>query len=187
MTDVMIDFETFGNGKDACLCQIGACYFDRKTGAIGATMKINVDARTSQRSGAALDADTVYWWLQQSPAAIASIVEGPHVHIDDAIAQLNHFLAGAEAIWSHATFDFSILQETVKRLAIKPEFKYKAARDIRTLNDLAGIPKDQWPKREGVHHDALADAIFQAGYVTMMLKKLSHERDQSQMYDGLKL
>ena len=58
MKDVMIDLETFGNGSDACIIQIGGAYFNRVTGEIGETFKRNVDARTSEREGARLDADT---------------------------------------------------------------------------------------------------------------------------------
>ena len=66
MKDVMLDFETFGNGKNACICQIGVAYFDRKTGKIGKTWKVNVDARTSQASGAGFYADTGYFLPSQS-------------------------------------------------------------------------------------------------------------------------
>lgn len=173
MTDVMIDFETLGNGKNAAICQIGACFFNRRTGEIGATFKMNIDARSSVESGADLDADTIYWWLSQSPEAIKSITVGsPLENIMLAMNALNVFLAGAKQIWSHATFDFVILQETMKRLKIKPTFKYNAARDIRTLMDLADIPKEQWPKREGTHHDGLDDAIYQVSYCVMALQKL---------------
>jgi hypothetical protein len=51
MKDVMLDIETFGNGKHAAICQIGACYFDRSNGEIGATFKVNVDARSAEKSG----------------------------------------------------------------------------------------------------------------------------------------
>jgi len=66
MKDVMIDFETFGNGKHACLCQIGAVYFDSTTGELGAEYKANIDAANHSKLGGDLDADTVYWWLAQS-------------------------------------------------------------------------------------------------------------------------
>ncbi len=43
MRDCMIDFETLGTGPDAAIIQVGACYFDRVTGEIGATFKRNFD------------------------------------------------------------------------------------------------------------------------------------------------
>lgn len=169
--DVMLDLETFGNGKNACIVQIGACFFDRRTGDIGKTFKCNVDARSSVASGAEMDADTVYWWLDQSDNAINSICDKPLLGIQTAMQDLNLFLEGADNIWSHATFDFVIIQETFKRLNIKPLFSYRFARDIRTLVELAGVKTGSYI-REGVHHDALADCFHQVRYCTDAIKKL---------------
>lgn len=173
MTDVMLDFETLGNGKDAAICQVGACYFSRHSGLVGSMFKRNVDARTSVESGAELDADTVYWWLSQSKEAIESITQPPGslINIRMAMGELNDFLEGAEQIWSHATFDFVILQQTLKRLNIKPKFSYRAARDIRTIVDAAGINTKLFT-REGVHHDALDDCVHQVQYVAAALNSL---------------
>lgn len=170
MKEAMLDFETFGNGKNALVVQVGACFFDRTNGNIGETFKMNVDAKSAQESGGEFDADTVYWWMQQHPLAIESILKSPALPIAEVFEGLNFFLSQAESIWSHATFDFVILTETLKRLRMKPKFSYRAARDIRTLKDLAGgIPAIE---RKGIHHDALDDAIYQAQYTSAMLQKL---------------
>lgn len=163
---VMLDFETLGNGKNACVAQVGACYFGE--GDVSDRFKRTVNAEDSIRNGAAMDASTVYWWLSQSPEAIKSITAGPLSSERETFEQLNDFLAEADEIWSHATFDFVILMESMKRLGIKPKFSYRHARDIRTLHALSGLDRDA-TKREGVHHDALDDAVYQAGYVMKML------------------
>jgi exodeoxyribonuclease VIII len=173
MKDVMLDLETFGIGPNACVVQIGACYFDRETGELGESFKANIDARSAVKNGAVIDADTVYWWLKQSKEAIASITTEPQTPNSmefDVFYALNIFLEGAKYVWSHATFDFVIVTNTLRRLSIKPSFKYTAARDIRTLVDLAGIGKMQ--NREGIHHDALDDCKFQVAYCVEALNKL---------------
>lgn len=175
MTDVMIDFETLGNGKNACVVQVGACYFNRFTGEIGETFKANIDAGSAIKSGAEMDADTVIWWLSQSKEAIGSILEKPMLDITTAFYTLNEFLKNARAIWSHATFDFVILSETMKRLQIKPLYTFRAARDIRTLLDLSGIDYKVFP-REGIHHDGLADAIHQVKYCTAALHAIEKRK-----------
>jgi exodeoxyribonuclease VIII len=167
----MIDFETLGNGKNACVTQIGACYFDPETGEIGEKFECNVDARSAVASGAEIDADTVYWWLSQQPAAIKSMTQEPLFDIETAFMALNEFLDGAKEIWSHATFDFVILQETMKRLKIKPAYHYGSARDIRTLMAITKAKKSG--TREGIHHNGLADCIYQVGYVVNALKRLN--------------
>ena len=159
----MLDLEALGNGKNACIVQIGACYFDRDTGEIGETFKVNVCAHSATDSGAELDAQTVYWWLTQSREAIDSIVAQPRVDITVAMHDLNSFLSKAKCIWSHATFDFVIVTETFRRLRIKPLFSYSTCRDIRTLVDMAKLTIDK-TERTGLHHDALADCEHQVKY-----------------------
>ncbi len=171
MNNVMIDLETLGNGENKCIVQIGACYFDRLTGDIGQTFKCNVDAKSATDAGFQLDAQTVYWWLAQSEAARASILEDPKLPVEVALKKLNAFLAPAKYIWSHATFDFVTVMETYRKLNIKPAFSYRTARDIRTLMDLFNITVDK-TEREGVHHDGLADAIHQVKYCHKAFVKL---------------
>ena len=171
MKDVMLDLETLGNGKNKCICQIGACYFDRETGEIGATLKINVDAKSHVKYGGELDADTVYWWLNQSKEAQNSILAGPRIGIVEAFNQLNEFLSSAGAVWSHATFDFVTIQETFKQLGIKPTFHYRVARDLRTIVDAGKVTINKI-KREGLHHDALEDCKFQVKYCVEALNNI---------------
>lgn len=170
MKDVMIDIETFGNGKNALICQIGGIYFDRKTGETSKHFKVNIDARSVEKSGGQFDADTVYWWLSQSRDAIDSITSDPKFDITVAMNDFNDFLKDADAVWSHATFDFVIVTETLKRLGIKPKFPYKVARDIRTLTDLAKVNTKK--PRSGIHHDALDDCKYQIAYCVEAMNKL---------------
>lgn len=172
MKHVMLDFETLGNGKNACVVQVGACYFDSTTGEVKETFKRNIDARSSVKNGGEFDADTVYWWLSQSKEAIDSITAAPLVDIVAAMNDLNEFLSDAGAVWSHATFDFVILQETLKKLGIKPKFHYRVARDLRTLVSLARVVSIKTFAREGTHHDALEDCKFQVKYCVAALNQL---------------
>lgn len=167
----MLDFETLSTDANATIIQIGACYFNRQTGEIGRTFKVNVDAVSSVDSGTVIDPQTVYWWLSQSTEAIRSVTEGEKTNIVKAFSDLNDFLSNVDEIWSHATFDFVILQNTMKRLKIKSQYHYRAARDIRTLNSLA-VNKKFDGKRDGVHHDALDDCIFQVKYVVEALNSI---------------
>lgn len=169
--DVMLDFETFGTNANACVVQVGACYFSRTTGKVGHTFLRNVDAQSAVNSGATMDAETIYWWLQQDKEAIKSITEEPMYHIRAVFEDLNDYLANATAIWCHSSFDFSILMETLKRLNIKPKFKYSLARDIRTLVDLSKLNYKKIP-RKGIHHNALDDCKHQVTYCLKALKKI---------------
>jgi hypothetical protein len=174
MKDVMIDFETLGNGKDKCICQVGAVFFNNITGELGAEFKANIDAATHAAVGGKLDADTVYWWLAQSRAAQDSIL-GPKVSILEAMTSLNEFLAPAARVWSHATFDFVTLMETFKQLNLKPTVSYKQGLDLRTLCYLAGTSVSDFT-REGVHHDGLEDAKHQVKYCVSSLNAVKNNK-----------
>lgn len=170
MNRAMIDFETLGAGTNACIVQVGACYFDEN--GINSTLKINFDAEDCQRNGAVIDANTVFWWLNQESEARKSIIKEPCALEFHALLKLNSFLKPADEIWSHATFDFVIITEALKRRNIKPDFSFRVARDIRTLTALCPNFDRNSVQREGTHHDALDDAIYQAKYVTAMLSML---------------
>lgn len=172
MKDIMLDLETLGNGKSAAICQIGACYFDRHTGAIGETFKVNVDVASSVRAGAKLDAETVYWWLSQSDEARASILADPKVTLEQALILFNEFSSKSKEIWSHATFDFVTIMDSYKLCNINPTFSFRSARDIRTLVDLARVTTKK-TERTGLHHDALEDCKHQVKYCTEAFNKLN--------------
>lgn len=166
MNKAMIDLETFGTGTNACVVQIGACYFDEQ-GNIGKSLKMNVDGIDSQKNGGVIDASTIYWWLEQSEEArkgISNKIFNNSYAEKYAWECLNSFLSEAKEIWSHATFDFVIMTEAFKRLQLKPTFHYRAARDIRTLLSVTNYQKKL--QRVGVHHDALDDCKFQVAYCT---------------------
>lgn len=186
MKDVMLDFETFGNSKDKCLCQVGAIYFDNKTGELGKSYKSNIDAASHVKLGGKIDAETVYWWLKQSDAARNSISAVPEITKDvyTVMTELNEFLKDATRIWSHATFDFVTLNDTLKQLNIKPRFSYKAGMDLRTLVYLAGIKVDK-TSREGTHHDALDDCKYQVKYCVTSLNAIKTNKKAINLLSSL--
>lgn len=184
MKDVMLDFETLGNGKDKCLCQVGAIYFDRVTGELGPYYKATIDAESHAKLGGQLDASTVYWWLAQSEEARKSILAENKVDIFPAMVELNEFFKGAERIWSHATFDFVTLMDTLKQLGIKPSFGYKSGLDIRTLVYLSGISMSDIP-REGTHHDALDDCKHQVKYCVAAMNAIKGNKQTVNLINRL--
>jgi hypothetical protein len=172
MQDVMIDFETFGTGFNSVVVQVGACFFDRKTGEIGKTFIHNIAVDSSVDQGFEMDGDTIYWWLQQDIVAIESILAHPRLSVDVVFHALNDFIEGSEAVWSHATFDFVIMMNHFKRLNIVPLVSFRTARDIRTLVDIANIDVGSY-KGTGTKHNALDDCKFQVKYVVDGLNNLS--------------
>ncbi len=163
----MIDLETLGTRSDAAIIQIGACYFDRVTGEIGKQFYINVGKFDDRFT---VDYGTIAWWLQQSQEARESVTNLPNASIEEAMHYLAEFLKGADCLWAHATFDLPIIQHAFDVFHIKNPVHFRGMRDIRTLMDISDH-KSETP-REGVHHTALDDAMFQVVYCVEALNQL---------------
>ena len=168
MKDVMIDLETLGTKSTAAIVQIGACYFDRETGEIGQTLKLNIQYPNGF-GPFTVDFGTVSWWLQQGEEARSSIL-GNAMYIAEAMEILRDFLKGADNLWAHATFDLPIIQHAFDFCNFKNPVHFRGMRDIRTLMDLADHRSTV--ERTGTHHDALDDCKFQVQYCVEALNKL---------------
>ena len=92
--------------------------------------------------------------------------------LSSALWEFQHFIHRVEnhLIWSHATFDFVIINNAMRRMNI-PGLNYKSARDLRTLVDLAGMTQDDYPK-SGKTHNALDDCFFQVQYAVKAFDKI---------------
>lgn len=169
MKDVMIDIETMGTRSTSMIVQIGACYFDRETGEIGKTFKININPLDDKLT---VDWHTIKWWLIQSEEARNSIIDESFHDTYSALTELQDFLnIEAKYIWSHATFDIPILLNAFHVYNLKFPLHYTKMRDIRTLMDIANH-KGNKQARVGTHHDALDDCEFQVKYCVEAMNKL---------------
>lgn len=169
MKDIMIDIETLGTRSTSAIIQVGACYFNRDTGEIGDTFTVNI---TPQYNLFTTDTETMNWWNERPLEAQEAVFSNP-IGIETAIRDLHDFLDRDDVrIWSHATFDIPILLNAFQVLGLKFPIHYKKMRDIRTLMDLADHYGTK--EREGIHHNALDDCIFQVGYCTEAFNKLKH-------------
>lgn len=164
MNHIMFDLETLDTSANAAIIQIGACYFDPSTGEVGQTYFSNV----VPDDNATINEKTVMWWLSQPKEAQEALFAN-RVLIEDALPNFLQFVNRANNLWSHATFDFGILQNTILRLGLKP-INYKFSRDIRTLTHLS--PRIELKTRKGIHHNALDDAKFQVQYTVACLNAL---------------
>jgi len=170
MKDLMLDIETLGNKPDAVIVQIGACYFDRYTGEIGDTFSINIRPQDCINQGFTVDGDTIKWWMEQ--AEHSWTIGG--LDLRPALERFKQFAKDAKYVWSHATFDVPILTNAYKKLIIGMPFHYRAARDLRTLVDLANIEYTPSAERE-CQHDALGDCKYQVEYAVRCINKLKGE------------
>lgn len=181
--ELMVDIETMGININAPIIQIGAVYFSLATGETGDEFLVNIDLEDSIKHGATPDGRTIYWWLFQSKEARDMLRDDviPMMYEDMGLQEFNQFAARATRVWSHATFDFVMLMNSMRRRDIQPTIHYRKARDIRTLTSLADMTREEIEmtrtERVGVHHNGLDDAIYQVAYCSAAYNKLKGDID----------
>ena len=169
MKDLMIDLETLGTSNNALITQIGACFFDRKTGEIGKQFLINIDIQSGIDAGFTIDGGALAFWFDQ-PRESATFLNAP-VSVDVAAHRFFSFAKNAKHVWSHATFDFCLISNFYNRMKMQMPFHYSSTKDIRTLVELAGFTREDDAIRSDAH-DALKDCIYQVGYCVKAINKL---------------
>ena len=180
---VMVDLETMGKKNNAPIVAIGAVVFDPATGSIGESFYKVVCLESSVNWGAVIDPSTVIWWLKQSSEARSAIVNDDAIPLQDALLQFREFVSDNVAggskkaqVWSNgASFDNSILRSSYDCIAEDYPWEYWNDRDVRTMVELGQAisfdPKTTIPF-EGSRHNALADAIHQARYVSAIWQRI---------------
>ncbi|MDE4776278.1 3'-5' exoribonuclease [Klebsiella pneumoniae] len=180
---VMVDLETMGKKHNAPIVAIGAVVFDPTTGSIGESFYKVVCLESSVNWGAVIDPSTVIWWLKQSSEARSAIVNDDAIPLLDALLQFREFVSdnvtgGSKKaqVWGNgASFDNSILRSSYDCIAEDYPWEYWNDRDVRTMVELGQAisfdPKTTIPF-EGSRHNALADAIHQARYVSAIWQRI---------------
>ena len=180
---VMVDLETMGKKHNAPIVAIGAVVFDPATGSIGGSFYKVVCLESSVNWGAVIDPSTVIWWLKQSSEARSAIVNDDAIPLQDALLQFREFVSDNVAggskkaqVWGNgASFDNSILRSSYDCIAEDYPWEYWNDRDVRTMVELGQAisfdPKTTIPF-EGSRHNALADAIHQARYVSAIWQRI---------------
>lgn len=168
MTDFMVDIETISTKPNAAIVAIGACEFDMETGKTGRRFYTNIDWKSNQGYGRSVDLNTIKWWMKQSDAARMALLEGETATLPSAMLKFALFYkeCGNLPIWSHANFDEQILRNAFEAVDIVTPWHFRDIRDIRTLMGMLPRGTDIPGKREGTHHNALDDALFQCQYVS---------------------
>ena len=175
MNNVSIDIETMGNTKNAAIVSIGAAFFNLGTEEIGETFYADIDLTTCMDAGMELNADTIYWWMRQSEPARDALQPNKNTqHIGQALADLHNFLLhtydsttskNLEPWGNGSGFDLGILDEAFKRFKMKTPWNFWNERDMRTIVKIgnAFLPYNarETIEREGTHHNAVDDAIYQ--------------------------
>lgn len=174
--DITIDIETLSTEKNAVVLTIGACVFDRFNRNLPPidSIHLKLDKESPIAMGMHISPNTQRWWSEQSEAARAGI-EGGTLSLPEALEKLTDTLVAWRAMnpnkkinfWANdPDFDLTILGESYKACGQMAPWQYWEGRSVRTIKMLAeemhSFDSRKRYKREGVHHNAEDDAIYQA-------------------------
>lgn len=183
-THLMVDIEAFGKKADSPVVSIGAVFFDPSTGNTGSEFYKVISLESAMASGGVPDASTIIFWLKASPEARSEIVMDDAIPLDDALLQLNEFIAESAAngteyvqVWGNgATYDNVLLEASYDRTGIPCPWKFWNNRDVRTVVELGKAvgcePRYEIPF-DGEPHKAISDALHQIKYVSAIWQRLT--------------
>lgn len=173
MKHIMLDLETLDTASSAVVISIGAVAFDPRTNALGDKFYVELtdDIARQQAHGRTIAIDTVRWWMRQDALAKRVFSMSPPDGVErantlDALSRFGLFVATNGArdaeLWGNgADFDNIILGNLYDAFGLRKPWSYSRNRCYRTMKNL-GIGPRRPQVREGVHHNALDDAITQA-------------------------
>lgn len=174
-THVMLDLETMGLGPTAAIVAIGAVQFGlTEEGAewLGPSFYRVVKLTSSTEAGGTMDASTALWWLRQADEARAALLDLQADDLAHALSDFQFWMAGLSSssaqphpcVWGNgAAFDNVILRGAFERLGMAPPWSHWDDRCFRTMK--REHPQIGPPQRQGVHHNALDDAMHQARHL----------------------
>lgn len=169
---VMLDLETWGTGNDALIVSIGACKFNDTD--ILDRFHVAVDPTTGKAFGREIDASTMLWWLDPArEEARRSWLELERVDLGTALYGFATWLFTSPevvALWGNgSTFDNVILRSAFAACGVVYPVQFWQDQCYRTMKYRA--PEVELV-REGVHHNALDDAISQARHLQAIVLHL---------------
>lgn len=175
--DIMIDLETLSSASDAAMVAIGAVRFDLRNGVVPDSGK-NVfyqviNAKSAQKAGGRIDADTVMWWMGQSEGARKALLVDDAMPIETALKDFSAWVREVPCggMWGNgADFDNVVLCNSYLRLGYTAPWAWTMNRCYRTMNLVMGAGIEF--TREGTHHNALHDAISQARHLCKIFGQL---------------
>lgn len=182
LPETMIDLETLGTTSRSAIIAIGAVHFSPITGKIDTrnTFYRRIDWSSAMR-GRHVAADTLIWWMRQDKAARLEVIKGG-TKMKDALQELIEWFPENNRVWGNgSSFDVSMTEDCLLQYGLPIPWKFWNVRDMRTIKAMAkGLPGMSEATREGTHHNALDDAIFQAQQVCQMWRVIMKQGQPAQ-------
>ncbi len=186
MSHIMLDLETLGTWPGSAIVSIGAVVFSPADG-LGATFSRVISTRSCYTAGLSSDPDTMKWWDKQEPRARAVLAQADCTAAWDlrqTLIDFGQFIDdnggyGRTRIWGNgADFDNALIAAACRAVRLQLPWRFYNSRCYRTLKALA--PAVTPPERQGIHHNSLDDATFQATHAIAIMKHLTPSKEEAQ-------
>ena len=175
MEHLMLDLETMGTESTSAIVSIGAVMFDPESNKLGEAIHIPISLKSAMTCGLKINPDTILWWLKQSENARGStFTDGAH-ELHDGLGIFSEWMGKQHdkakiKIWGNGSdFDNVILANAYQSQGYQLPWKFYNNRCFRTLKNMVLLDEQAQktivvPTREGTHHNAMDDAIYQAKF-----------------------
>ena len=177
--ELSIDIETTGTLVTSQILSIGLAMFNLDTGVIGATLYVPIELDNDEEINATIG--TIKFWVHQAqvnPDALIGLLdsyEPTHnsVPMLKALRMIEGFVKSNKpaGVWANSPkFDLGIVEYQFQQNNVPVPWSYSSDRCMRTLRKFAGNIEIH---TDGVSHNALSDAIWQAKYISAACHKLN--------------
>jgi exodeoxyribonuclease VIII len=163
--DLCLDLETGDTRNSAAILSIGAVMFDPYSDELGASLSVAIPPGDNDKAGRTWSGSTMEWWTSQ-PDALAALGRLEQRSLTQAGNALLSLISRCKpvCIWAMSpSFDVAILRHYYESIGSYFPMQFGKERDVRTIKAI--LPVSCHPARDGTHHDAVADAIWQARLV----------------------
>lgn len=185
--NTMIDIECLGRRPFCPLLSIGACVFrtdidpeapldpNCAVPLIADVFYVAIDLQSCLDLGLKIDADTLAWWMEQTPEARKVFTDPNRMPLP---AALDAFTTWANSrpliVWGNsARFDLGITEAAYTACGKSgTPWEFRNERCYRTIKNIPEARSIECPKY-GTHHNALDDAIAQALHLAAINKRLN--------------
>ncbi len=179
---IMLDLETLGTVPGCAVVAIGAAHATQDGYILGRFYTV-VSRESCRSHGLREEAATLDWWHRQAPEArgiLSPAQQAAAPSLIEALDAFNVFLRGCgsqvEIFGNGSDFDNAILNAAAMAAGVKlawpPFFGHRCYRTLKSLTPHVRM------ERTGTHHNALDDAISQAGHLGAVRRELAVTGDR---------
>lgn len=168
--ELMLDIETLGQKNNTVVLSIGVTVFSvKENNTCVDSFYCELPAQPQINQGRSVCASTIKWWMEQKTKCPIGDSES-RIDVLQSLIDLCAFVGDkypGRKIWAHGTtFDIIKTETLLEDFGMKTPWEWWNVMDCRTVTNLIDC------RSKSNNHNALDDAVNQAGWIIKAKKKL---------------